>query len=107
MQLKEKRCVPCSGDEKPLGRSEIEEFRAKLKKSWKVIDDKKIKKTFPFDNFNEGMEFARKVADVAEEEQHHPDLYIQYKSVDVEITTHAIGGLSENDFILGAKIDDL
>jgi len=107
MQLKEKKCEPCSVNEEPLGRSEIKEFREKLKKGWRVIDGKRIKHTFPFDNFKEGMKFAQKVATVAEEEKHHPDLCIYYKSVDVEITTHAIGGLSENDFILAAKIDNL
>lgn len=107
MQLKEKKCEPCSGNEKPLERSEIEKFREKLEKGWEVVDDKKIKHSFPFDNFKEGMEFAQKVATLAEKEEHHPDLCIHYKSVDVEITTHAIGGLSENDFILAAKIDDL
>jgi 4a-hydroxytetrahydrobiopterin dehydratase len=71
------------------------------------VDDKKIRNTFPFDNFMQGMEFSNKVAELAEEEGHHPDVCIHYKEVEIEISTHTIGGLSENDFILAAKINDI
>jgi len=68
----------------------------------------KIKKTFVFKDFLEAVEFVNKIADIAEAEGHHPDICIHsYKKVDVELTTHAIGGLSENDFILAAKIGEL
>lgn len=107
MKLKEKKCRPCSGDEEPLKSDEINEMLDKVKEGWEVMDDKKIKKVFPFDNFKEGMAFSQKVADIAEEEQHHPDICIHYKKVEVELSTHAIGGLSENDFIMASKIDEL
>ena len=77
-------------------------------KGWTLAKDfKKISKKFTFNNFVEAMEFANKITPVAESEGHHPDLSIGWGRVEVELTTHAIGGLSENDFILAAKIDKI
>ena len=69
------------------------------------MDDKKIQKSFSVKDFNEAIAFAQKIAVLADEEDHHPDLGVHYGSVDVELSTHNIGGLSPNDFILAAKID--
>jgi 4a-hydroxytetrahydrobiopterin dehydratase len=107
MDLREKKCAPCSGNEEPLKNDEIKKFSSQLKEGWQVIDGKKLKNDFPFENFNSGLAFVQDVAEIAEEEQHHPDICIHYKNVEVEFTTHAIGGLSENDFIMAAKIDNL
>lgn len=107
MALTEKKCKPCSGEETPLKGRDVKEFLNKLRNEWKTVDDKKIRNTFSFDNFKQGMDFTNKIAELAEEEGHHPDICIHYKEVEVEITTHAIGGLTENDFILAAKIDEL
>jgi 4a-hydroxytetrahydrobiopterin dehydratase len=107
MALKEKKCKPCSGEETPLKGNDVKEFLNELKGDWKSVDDKKIRNTFPFENFKQGIDFVNKVAELAEEEEHHPDVCIHYKEVEVEISTHAIGGLSENDFILAAKIDEI
>ena len=77
-------------------------------KDWTLAKDfKKISKKFTFKNFVEAMEFANKITPIAESEGHHPDLSIGWGRVDVELTTHAIKGLSENDFILAAKIDKI
>ncbi len=105
--LKEKRCKPCSGKEEPLQAEDIHQLLGNLKKGWEVVDNKKLKNRFPFGNFQRGMVFAQNVSMIAEQEQHHPDLCIHYSNVEVELTTHAIGGLSENDFIMAAKIDEL
>jgi len=105
-ELKDKKCMPCEGAVEPFDKEKIEDFKSDISSDWKVIDDKKIKKEYHFKNFEEGMNFARKVADIAEQEQHHPDLCVHYESVDVQFSTHAIGGLSENDFIMAAKIDE-
>jgi 4a-hydroxytetrahydrobiopterin dehydratase len=107
MDLHEKKCVPCSGEDEPLKNEEIQKLSRQLKEGWEVIDGNKLKNDFPFENFKKGMEFVQNVAMIAEEEQHHPDICIHYKNVEVELTTHAIGGLSENDFIVAAKIDNL
>lgn len=74
--------------------------------SWKIIDWK-VTKEFKFKNFLEAMEFVNKVAEIAEQEQHHPDISISYSKVSIVTWTHAINGLSENDFILAAKIDQI
>jgi 4a-hydroxytetrahydrobiopterin dehydratase len=107
MELSDKKCIPCSGEEYPLKKNEIQKLISQLKEGWQVIDGKKLKNVFPFENFNRGMVFVQNVAMIAEEEQHHPDICIHYKNVEVELTTHAIGGLSENDFIMAAKIDNI
>ncbi len=107
MLLKEKRCEPCNGNEEPLKQDRIHDFVKQLKNEWEVVDNKKIRCNFPFANFKRGMAFAQNVAIIAEQEQHHPDLCIHYNNVEIELTTHAIGGLSENDFIMAAKIEEI
>lgn len=107
MALKEKKCEPCSGNETPLNNKDVKEMLGKLKGEWESVEDKKIRKTFSFEKYLQGVDFAHKVAEIAEDEGHHPDICIHYKKVEIEITTHAIGGLTENDFILAAKIDEL
>ena len=67
----------------------------------------KLKKKFSFKNFKEAMDFVNAIAEIAEQECHHPDIYIVYNKVDIELYTHAVNGLSESDFIMAAKIDDL
>jgi len=106
-ELKEKHCKPCEEGTKPLNAEEIRKFKEKVMGDWKVIDNKKIRKEYPFENFTRGMAFAQNIALIANREDHHPDLCIHYGSVDVELTTHNIGGLSVNDFIMAAKIDEL
>lgn len=107
IDLSERKCVPCSGKEEPLKEDEIEKLLGQIKNGWEVIEGKKLKNHYPFENFNRGMVFVQDIAFLAEQEQHHPDVCISYKFVEIELTTHAIGGLSENDFILAAKIDNL
>ncbi len=105
--LKEMKCEPCNGNEEPLKGEQLEKFSQRLKNNWEVIDGKKIRHSFPFENFKRSMAFAQEIARIAEQQDHHPDLCVHYKSVDVELSTHKIGGLSENDFIMAAKIDEL
>ena len=102
-----KKCVPCEGGVPTLTPDEIQKFMKELKEGWKVLDNLKIEKLFKFKDFVEAIKFVNKVAELAEQEGHHPDIAINYNKVKMTIWTHAIGGLSENDFILGAKIDIL
>ena len=104
-QLTQKKCVPCEGGTPLLNKDTIEKYRSELKLEWEIIDDKKISRLFKFKNFKEAMAFVNKVAQLAEEEGHHPDISISWNKVTLELTTHAIGGLSENDFILASKIE--
>lgn len=92
----------------PLAGADIQRYLDELSGgSWQVLGGKKIRKEFAFKNFLKAMAFVDQVADVAESEGHHPDIHIFYNTVVIELWTHAIGGLSENDFIVAAKIDEL
>lgn len=105
--LVQKHCVPCEGGLPPLNHEQILHYAPEAA-DWKVSDDeKKITKEFTFKDFKEAMAFVNKVADLAESEGHHPDIYIFWNLVRFELTTHAMKGLSENDFILAAKINAL
>ena len=86
---------------------EIAEYMKHVHGDWKVTGDKKISKEYSFVNFRHTMDFVNMVADLAEEEGHHPDMMVSYGKVVIELWTHAINGLSENDFILAHKIDKL
>ena len=107
-QLSNKKCKPCEGGVPPLTQEASKELLKQLKPEWMLIDGgRMLATTYTFRDFVETMNFVNKIAAVAEEEQHHPDLTISYNNLGVELTTHAIGGLSENDFILASKIDEL
>ena len=106
-QLAKKKCVPCEGNMKPIPREEAEKLLKELD-DWALIDEAHLlAKSFHFKDFVASMNFVNKIAAIAEEEGHHPDLTISYSDVGIELTTHAISGLSENDFILAAKIDEI
>ncbi|MEX0967591.1 MAG: 4a-hydroxytetrahydrobiopterin dehydratase [Bacteroidia bacterium] len=107
MELTEKKCVPCEGGVEKFTPDQIKEYKTEIDPHWKVEDNYKISRVFLFDDFAQAMAFANKVGDLAEEEGHHPDLHISWGRAEVELYTHAIGGLSENDFIMAAKIDEL
>jgi 4a-hydroxytetrahydrobiopterin dehydratase len=106
--LVQKKCVPCEGGVPKYTRAEAEEQLKRLS-GWRITTDgQRIRKQWVVKNFMAGIQFFAEVAHLAEEEQHHPDLHLEgYRNVAIELWTHAIGGLSENDFILAAKIDQL
>ncbi len=107
MNLAQKKCVPCESGMPPLTRQEAQALMGQLT-GWTLSGDARwLSKDFKFKDFAEAMVFANNIAVTAEEEGHHPDLAISWGRVTVELSTHAIGGLSENDFILAAKIDTL
>jgi len=106
--LLKKKCVPCEGGVIPFNISEIHKYQKKVD-GWDVIKNSKgvffLEKKFKFKNFLESQNFVNLVGKISEEEGHHPDLSFGWGYAKVTITTHAIEGLSENDFILAAKID--
>lgn len=104
--LAKKRCTPCRGGVPPLSGPELAVFQEKLP-FWKVVGEHHLSKSFLFPDFKTALEFVNRVGDLAEEEGHHPDLCLSWGKVDVTTYTHKIDGLSENDFILAAKIDEL
>ena len=106
MNLAEKRCVPCKGGIPALQGAELDRFRSETP-SWNVIANHHLQKTFTFPDFRSALDFVNRAGAVAEEEGHHPDLYLAWGRVDVKIWTHKVDGLTESDFILAAKIDRL
>jgi 4a-hydroxytetrahydrobiopterin dehydratase len=104
--LKSKSCAPCEAGTPPLNAKEAAERMVELKDGWDLHEGK-LRHWFNFKNFKETMAFVNKIADLAEAEGHHPDMHVSYGKVLIELFTHAIHGLSENDFILAAKIDAL
>ena len=105
-ELSEKKCVPCEGGVAALTRAEAEKLRAKLSPDWKLADDAKlIRRELKFKDFYRTMSFVNALAHIANIEDHHPDLEVGYGYCRVVFSTHAIKGLSENDFICAAKID--
>ena len=108
--LKDKKCVPCEGGVIPFDISEIHKYQKKVD-GWDISKDNKqiffLNKRFNFNNFKESQEFINKVGEISEDEGHHPDILFGWGYAEIKITTHAIEGLSENDFILAAKIDQL
>ena len=105
--LTERHCKPCEGGVEPLSRDEAGKLLGELD-SWVLADNgKEISRTFKFKNFHETMEFVNALAWIAHREDHHPDLQVGYNRCGVRFSTHAIGGLSENDFICAARIDAL
>ena len=106
--LVRKKCAPCEGGVPKISRADAEAQIAKLV-GWRLTaDGQKIRKTWVTKNFMAVMDFFNKVAQLAEQEGHHPDLHLEnYRNVAIELWTHAIDGLSENDFILAAKIDQI
>lgn len=105
--LTEKRCAPCEGGTQPLQGGQVAHLMAQLDKRWENMNDDKIAGTFKFKNYYQTQAFVNAVAYIAHREDHHPDITFGYNQCRIELTTHAIGGLSENDFICAAKIDSL
>ena len=108
--LLNKKCVPCEGGVLPFDISEIHKYQKKVD-GWNILTDEKkiffLNKKFEFKNFLDSQNFVNKVGQISENEGHHPDISFGWGYADIKITTHAIDGLSENDFILAAKIDQL
>jgi 4a-hydroxytetrahydrobiopterin dehydratase len=107
MDLTKKKCKPCEGGVSALNQNEIAELKKHIGDGWKVINNNKILKEFSFVNYLHTIDFVNKVADLAEKEGHHPVMHVYYGRIEIELWTHAIDGLSENDFIMAAKIDKL
>ena len=116
MDLTTQKCVPCEGNVKPFSKEEAVDY-LKMTRDWELLATKgptlkvrplSIKRKFIFKDFMEALAFTNKVGELANQENHHPDIFIHnYKKVDITLSTHAIGGLSVNDMIMAAKINQL
>ncbi|MGB7213638.1 MAG: 4a-hydroxytetrahydrobiopterin dehydratase [Gammaproteobacteria bacterium] len=105
MSLADHACIPCRGGVPPLERSRIDELLAQLGEGWRLNDAGHLERTYEFRNFRDALAFANRVGEIAEAEQHHPDLHVGWGRCTVEIWTHKIDGLTESDFYLAAKVD--
>ncbi len=99
------QCVPCKGGTPPLRRPELDDLLARLGKDWRVVEDHHLEKEFRFKDFREALDFTNRVGDLAEEQGHHPDIYLAWGKVRLTVWTHKIDGLTESDFVFAAKSD--
>jgi len=106
MGLANKHCVPCRGGVPPLAGAALDDLKAQLA-GWEVVREHHLEKTYTFPDFQKALVFVNRAGAIAEQEGHHPDLYLSWGKVGVEIWTHKIDGLTESDFILAAKIDQI
>ncbi len=100
------KCVPCKGGVPPLKGDELRKLHEQVE-SWDVVGEHHLSRTFKFKDFAEALAFVNRVSALAERQGHHPEIYLTWGKVRVEIHTHKIDGLAESDFILAAKIDQL
>ena len=103
--LAKKTCIPCRGSVPPLKGAQLEDLQDKLKNDWKIINEHHLEKEYSFKNFKEALDFTVKVGELAENQDHHPDIFLTWGKVKVTIWTHKIDGLTESDFIFAAKTD--
>ena len=103
--LAKKTCIPCRGGVTPLKGTQLADLQEKLKNDWKIINEHHLEKEYSFKNFKEALDFTIKVGELAETQDHHPDIFLTWGKVKVTIWTHKIDGLTESDFIFAAKTD--
>ena len=104
--LADKNCVPCRGGVPPLQGEELEDFHRSVP-GWTVTHEHHIHREFGFPDFKQALDFVNRVGDIAENEGHHPDIFLSWGKVGITLWTHKIDGLTESDFIMAAKIDRL
>ena len=105
--LASKQCTACDGGTLPLKGAALRDLNDQLGDEWKVVDEQRLEKTYSFDDFRQALDFTNRIGGLAEQQGHHPDIYLTYGEVRVQIWTHKIRGLTESDFILAAKISEL
>ncbi len=105
-ELADKSCVPCRGDVPPLKGADLENLLRQVPE-WNLVEEHHLLREFRFKNFREALDFVDKVGEIAEEQNHHPDIDFGWGRAEVRIFTHTIDGLTESDFIFAAKVDRL
>jgi 4a-hydroxytetrahydrobiopterin dehydratase len=107
--LADKMCVPCRGGVRPLKGDALTDVYHQLPQfaNWAIVDEHHIARSFKFSDFKTALDFVNKVGELAEQQRHHPDIFLAWGKVEVTIWTHKVDGLTESDFILAAKIDQL
>ena len=103
--LSKKQCVPCRGGVPPLKGPELDALFAQLEGGWSVVDEHHLEKEYRFDDFRQALDFTNRAGEMAEEQDHHPDIFLAWGRVKVTIWTHKIDGLTESDFVFAAKTE--
>ena len=104
-ELAEGTCIPCRGGVPPLKGDELVDFQQKLRNDWEIIDEHHLEKEYFFSNYRKALDFTIKIGELAENQNHHPDIYLAWGKAKLSIWTHKIDGLTESDFIFAAKAD--
>ena len=105
--LAEKKCVPCKGGVPPLKGNDLAKLAGELGGGWQVVAEHQLEKEYKFKDFREALAFTNQVGELAEAQQHHPDIYLTWGKVKLTVWTHKIDALTESDFVLAAKADKL
>ncbi len=103
--LAQKDCVPCRGGVPPLKESDLTRLAQELGESWHVVNEHHLEREYKFENFRKALDFTNQVGELAEQQNHHPDIYLAWGRVKLTLWTHKIDGLTESDFVFAAKVD--
>jgi 4a-hydroxytetrahydrobiopterin dehydratase len=106
-ELAQKDCVPCQGGVPPLKGNDLTRLTGELGGDWRVVNGHHLEREFKFENFRTALDFTNKVGALAEQQNHHPDIYLAWGKVKLTLWTHKIDGLTESDFVFAAKVDRL
>jgi 4a-hydroxytetrahydrobiopterin dehydratase len=106
-ELAKRECKQCDGGTAPLKGEALKKLQQQLDGGWQVAEQKRLEKQFKFPDFRQALDFTNRVGEIAEEQGHHPDIFLTYGEVRIQIWTHKAGGLTESDFVLAAKIAEL
>ena len=106
-ELAAKECIPCKGETPALKGAALQDLEKRLGHDWKVVHEHHLEKEFKFKDFKEALAYTNKVGELAERAGHHPDIYLAWGKVKITLWTHKIDGLTESDFIMAAKIQDI
>ena len=105
--LAQQNCVPCKGEVPPLKGQDLDRLRGQLEADWQIRREHHLEREFKFKDFRDALAFTNRVGDLAEQENHHPDIFLAWGEVKLTLWTHKIDGLTESDFVMAAKIDQL
>jgi 4a-hydroxytetrahydrobiopterin dehydratase len=105
--LAKMECKPCDSKTSRLKGDALKQMQDRLNDGWRVLDEQRLEKQFKFPDFRHALDFVNRVGEIAEKQNHHPDIYFTWGQAKIQLSTHSIKGLSENDFILAARIDEL
>ena len=106
-ELAKKQCIPCKEGASPLKADKLKSLHNQIESGWRIIDEHHLERKFKFKNFRQALDFTNRVGELAEEQGHHPNISLGWGMVELMIWTHKVNGLTESDFILAAKIDQL